>query len=259
MALIKCPECGNMISDNSINCPKCGYPIGKTGKQEQKNETKNNLYDDHAVMNPIKGFFYKLINTIDDKRFLIKPLKWLYYLKGVIPFAFPMLFILAMFSSSPFYYSSTWKEIVTWFFVILFTLYLFFIAYINSLFWFKRAKQLETIVRPGDSIVAISLVADSIKNNGESFAILLSTIAIVGAVLYFLCILFTGPDEYFKHLLFGFLVVIGVIVLCPIISYIIIFFTHFIAEKLRMRAQMCNDLRDVADIYRAANTEKDVH
>lgn len=26
MALIKCPECGNMISDKASNCPKCGAP-----------------------------------------------------------------------------------------------------------------------------------------------------------------------------------------------------------------------------------------
>ena len=34
MALIKCPECANMISDAASNCPKCGYPI---------KESKNNV------------------------------------------------------------------------------------------------------------------------------------------------------------------------------------------------------------------------
>lgn len=29
MAMIKCPECGNMVSDKAENCPKCGYPIAK--------------------------------------------------------------------------------------------------------------------------------------------------------------------------------------------------------------------------------------
>ncbi len=27
MALIKCPECGKMVSDAASNCPQCGYPI----------------------------------------------------------------------------------------------------------------------------------------------------------------------------------------------------------------------------------------
>lgn len=30
MALIKCPECGNQVSDHAAACPKCGYPIAKS-------------------------------------------------------------------------------------------------------------------------------------------------------------------------------------------------------------------------------------
>lgn len=29
MSLIKCPECGNSVSDNARNCPKCGYSFTK--------------------------------------------------------------------------------------------------------------------------------------------------------------------------------------------------------------------------------------
>ena len=29
MALIKCPECDNKISDKAITCPKCGYELKK--------------------------------------------------------------------------------------------------------------------------------------------------------------------------------------------------------------------------------------
>lgn len=29
MALIKCPECGNEVSDKANVCPKCGYPISE--------------------------------------------------------------------------------------------------------------------------------------------------------------------------------------------------------------------------------------
>lgn len=29
MALIKCPECGNEVSDKADACPKCGYPISE--------------------------------------------------------------------------------------------------------------------------------------------------------------------------------------------------------------------------------------
>jgi ribosomal protein L7/L12 len=34
MALIKCPECSNEVSDKAAACPKCGYPI-KSGSTAQ--------------------------------------------------------------------------------------------------------------------------------------------------------------------------------------------------------------------------------
>lgn len=30
MAMIKCPECGRMVSNMATNCPGCGYPISKS-------------------------------------------------------------------------------------------------------------------------------------------------------------------------------------------------------------------------------------
>ena len=30
MALIKCPECGEMVSDTAKSCPSCGYKIKKS-------------------------------------------------------------------------------------------------------------------------------------------------------------------------------------------------------------------------------------
>lgn len=40
MALIKCPECGNKMSDKAENCPHCGYSLEKTS-----NNNNNNLKD----------------------------------------------------------------------------------------------------------------------------------------------------------------------------------------------------------------------
>ena len=30
MALIKCPECGNDVSDQAASCPRCGYPVQRS-------------------------------------------------------------------------------------------------------------------------------------------------------------------------------------------------------------------------------------
>lgn len=31
--LIKCPSCGNDVSDAAIACPKCGHPLQSTGSK----------------------------------------------------------------------------------------------------------------------------------------------------------------------------------------------------------------------------------
>lgn len=36
MALIKCPECGNLVSDHATSCPKCGFPVDKMKKQSEQ-------------------------------------------------------------------------------------------------------------------------------------------------------------------------------------------------------------------------------
>ena len=41
MALIKCTECGHMISDKAMNCPKCGCPTKTETVQHQDNAPSN--------------------------------------------------------------------------------------------------------------------------------------------------------------------------------------------------------------------------
>ena len=41
MALIKCPECGNMVSSQASKCPKCGCPVGYSRNlQYTNNDTR---------------------------------------------------------------------------------------------------------------------------------------------------------------------------------------------------------------------------
>lgn len=51
MALIKCPECNNMISEMAESCPHCGYPLWKkdSGIEEQKLPTKSSTFEINNV------------------------------------------------------------------------------------------------------------------------------------------------------------------------------------------------------------------
>lgn len=44
MALIKCPECGNKISDKAESCPKCGYEM-KESKREKITSSTNDYVE----------------------------------------------------------------------------------------------------------------------------------------------------------------------------------------------------------------------
>lgn len=49
MALIKCPECGHMVSPNAISCPSCGEPIAKGTADQVKNYQNPNVETDSGT------------------------------------------------------------------------------------------------------------------------------------------------------------------------------------------------------------------
>ena len=67
MALIKCPECNNNISDQADICPKCGYELNKKIDTNSKNKSivqKNNLkYLILVLIVVIGGFFFFQYNN----------------------------------------------------------------------------------------------------------------------------------------------------------------------------------------------------
>lgn len=44
MAIIKCPECNNNVSDKAESCPSCAFPINKKLKTEKAPENKEGCF-----------------------------------------------------------------------------------------------------------------------------------------------------------------------------------------------------------------------
>ena len=58
MALINCPECKKEISDQSINCPNCGYPMKSLQDEHLKTENKisfNNIWNKLSIYERISA------------------------------------------------------------------------------------------------------------------------------------------------------------------------------------------------------------
>lgn len=53
MALIKCKECGDQVSDKAASCPKCGAPVAK------KKQRSIRLYD--GVFNFCRGSYSSFV------------------------------------------------------------------------------------------------------------------------------------------------------------------------------------------------------
>ena len=65
MALIKCTKCGQMVSDRAEKCPKCGYPVHLSMKQQE--ETKQSVEPHATTFNTPRGS-YKRQSSASTKK-----------------------------------------------------------------------------------------------------------------------------------------------------------------------------------------------
>lgn len=65
MALVKCPECGNEISDKAKSCPTCGYLIKRN---DPKNRLHKVLISIILIIVLIVGIIITIIFTTNDKK-----------------------------------------------------------------------------------------------------------------------------------------------------------------------------------------------
>jgi len=68
MALIKCPECGDGVSDKAEKCPKCAYPISakpnvQTIEQTSKTFKKKQIY---TVLLLVLAFCFIIIGAVSS-------------------------------------------------------------------------------------------------------------------------------------------------------------------------------------------------
>lgn len=206
----------------------------------------------------MKKLFYGLLNLIDDGRFLIKPTKWYYRLKGIPPFVLPVLSASVIPGLK--FFRNLNGAFGAYLLLVLLTIYLLGVAIFVFALWWNRSNRLEEKVRPGDDAVAIPLFADNIKSSGEIFAIMTALIGFGFSLFLFLIMASTDKEVLFDDVhfyrkgvwLISLCILVFYWLFTAIASYSIIFITRFISEKLRLMATMNNNLRDVADIHRAA-------
>ena len=219
------------------------------------------------------------MRLIDNGKFFIKPQKWWYFLLGVLAFVIPLLVTYKLgemaidtFRTSREVYNSelegaivrkaveesgfkeTWKGIVGVIGIILFLIYQYVIAFVIFYFWKSRIKNLDSHVKVGDNIVALPLLAHSVKCIGEVLGVYIGLIPpVAGIFLYIFCLL-TGENDFYKewNFVLYLLMLALAIVVCIMLAWFIIFIFRVFSERITLRPQIANDVRDMGDIHRAA-------
>ena len=214
-------------------------------------------------MEIISIYLSKLLSLIDNGKFFIVPMKWIYKLLSFLIFLVPLFvlfWIIQLFNSGMLKYMDGWNKFVAAILCFLFFVAVIAMAYINFRFWQSRSKKMDHIVKVGDQAVAIPLYSNLLQNIGEIWGI---NIAVVGPVYVFLIYLFAvltgadvmrmvGSDNYFLMLIIGLILVILYTAISIIIGFLVVLIFRFIAESIRLVAQIANDTRDIGDILRSA-------
>lgn len=220
------------------------------------------------IIKLIKLFIDKLLHYIDNGKFFREPMKIFYLVNGflpaITPIAYSVAFLFFVFGElipNDHKYENIWTKFLVITGGSLIGAWLAVIALLSIFYWINRKNQLTRTVRVGDNIKAIPIIAHYITCAGESTGLMLALTPLGSYIIVYVMVLLGGysllPGGIELSLLpivaiggvVGFaLLVIAMFLIC----YPIVLLSHVVGEKLRIKAQLANDLRDVSDIHRAA-------
>lgn len=200
----------------------------------------------------IKHLVNQLMLLIDSGKLLRKPFKWLYVISGALCFLPFVAFLVAVFMEGDSLMVELgynfWTNFVSVFIFILFGYSLLVLGLFGYRYWINRRDNLDTAVKANSRAVAIPLIADRIQCIGQINSLLFVLIVANACVLaYIACMLTNGFGFYsdwgFIWMLVG--AVLGIAVVA-FLAYLNLLFTQFIAERIRLVAQISNDVQSIA-------------
>lgn len=179
------------------------------------------------------NFIDPVLKYIDSGSFFRQPFKWLYVLIGVCNIMLPISMIGKYFDYWD-YLSGSAK-----FAMIIIILVALALAYVGFLIWYKRSQTLNLEAYNSSRFIAIPVIANLIQTIGEWFGII---VGVGGFICVLICLIFGGND--LRYILPGegqFTMLIGF----PVLGYIAILFTRFLAENCLALASIANSCKSI--------------
>lgn len=188
---------------------------------------------------------------IDNGKLIKTPFKWLYTVFAILAF----IPLLAFLGCAAYFWDDGicflgvgfWNIFVTVFIAILFAYSLLIIALGVYNFWINRKIMLDKVVKTGSRIFAIPLIADINQCLGESNSIQLVAHAVFAVILAFISLVLTGGCGFYYegHFILYPLIAVAGLLIVALLAYLNVLTVRFVAEKLRIRAGLANDVRDI--------------
>ena len=200
----------------------------------------------------IKNFINQLMLLVDSGKLLKSPVKWLYVLIGALNFVPFLAFLYFWFKNwnltLDYLLPNFWGEFVTIFMLILFAYVLLLNGWILFVYWMNRKKNIDSVIETGSRTTAIPLVTDIIQCSGEALSLYMVLVPTFAAILAFIACLLTDGYGFYSEWNFWWmlLAVPGVFVGVCLAGYINLLLTRFVAERIRLLAQIGNDVHKLS-------------
>ncbi len=183
-------------------------------------------------------FINPYLSYIDNGHFFRKPFSWLYGLLGIVNLLLPIYLIYRAHEIKVLDFPAK--------FIIVFLLVLIIVAFagwVSFQLWWERMGKIDKLSSVGDEFIATPVFSNFIQTFGEWMG---TYIGLVGFGFALLSTIILGEEgNYFgnnigiPYLRTGWLAVIAM----PIVGFLIIVFSRFLAEQIRALSSIANNTR----------------
>lgn len=183
-------------------------------------------------------FVEPYLSYIDGGHLYRKPFSWLYALLAIVNLFVPILIFIQALENSIF--RSPAKIIIVFFLV---WIMIAITSWISFLLWWDRKSKVLSTSSEGDDFFATPVFSHLIQTIGEWLG---TWIGIVGFSIALFTTLFLGGNGYYLSMQLGLSFLqtgSTAIILMPVIGFLIIVITRFLAEQFRALASIANNTK----------------
>jgi len=190
--------------------------------------------------NKFLTFIRPYLSFIDNGHFFRKPFSWLYTLLAIVNLLIP-IYVFDQASHNGIFYNNTAKIIV---FLLLWVIVVF-AGWVGFQLWWDRKSKIDMSSTAGDEFIATPALSHFIQTLGEWIG---TWIGLVGFGFALLTTIILGNEGYY------FSEIIGIpyfdtnsgwmaILTMPIVGFLIIVFSRFLAEQIRALSAIANNTK----------------